>query len=209
MSDIVSVEPVIVKVFLYRNNYKDRLLIGALRPYFFSDNHVMATDLRQVLTEEFSKEISQVGSFPKEHVHNRVTSPFFLDQMLREYTNVKYFHVQILPDELYSRRGDDGFVSFDHRIVYSRIDLSTLSRKPKENLERVLRLIGVYDSTLPSYDRPPYFEIRTNELLSKLEDLRMASQEESPDWLAATEAIQFFSSHLNSDDANLLTIMQA
>ena len=208
----ILISPVILKVFLYRHNYVDRLLIAELRKHFFNDeegsHYVRADVLARVVRDVFGRQLRSIRNQPKERLSEKATSVFFLDQILSEYLKLKYLHVQVLDDEIYSRRIEDT-VNFDYRIVYSKMDLSA-AMDPNffGEIKEVFRRIGVYDHTLPYYDRPPYFEVNTCELVRRLEDHRNGYAEGSEQWVLVESILPYFQNKLQQDDSRLLIVME-
>jgi hypothetical protein len=208
----ILISPVILKFYLYRHNYGDRKLLAELKKHFFHDDegahYVRADVLARVVRDTFGVDLRSMRNQPKERLSEKATSVFFLDQILSEYLKLKYLHVQVLDDEVYSRRLDDT-INFDYRIVYSKMDLSAVVDPAfLHEIKEVFRRIGVYDHTLPCYDRPPYFEMHTGELVRRLEDHRSSHAEGSEEWVLVDSILPFFNNKLNHDDSRLLIVME-
>lgn len=206
------INPVILKVYLYFHNYVDRLLLAELKPHFFRDdagsNYVRADVLSQVVRGRFKAHLEEIRGMPGERLPSRVTSVFFLDQVLTEYQKLKYFHVHVMDDEQYSRSVNDD-VNFDYRIVYSKVDLSfALEPSFFEEVREVFRAIELYDHTRPEYDRPAYFEVYTSNMIARLEQYRHGEPKEGDKWNLVESILSFFGTKLQADDSRLLIVME-
>lgn len=206
------INPVILKVYLYSHNYVDRLLIAELRDHFFKDDagaqYVRADVLANVVRGKFRPHLEEIRNMPGEQLPSRVTSVFFLDQILTEYQKLKYLHVQVLDDEQYSRSIKDD-VNFDYRIVYSKVDLSfALEPSFFREVRGAFKDIGLYDHTLPEYDRPAYFEVYTSDMISRLEQYRQGEPQEGNRWNLVEGIMSFFGTKLQADDSRLLIVME-
>ncbi len=212
MTYSILINPIVLKVFLYRNNYTDRLLLHKLRRHFFRDEegstYVRSDSLRQVVSEGFGAHLRLLRSQPEERLARRVTSVYFLDRMLNEYPRLKYLHVQVLDEEQYTRKFKDDIV-FDYRILFSKIDMSSaVDPGFLAEIKQVFAETGLYDHTLPAYDRPPYFDIQTSELVARLEDHRAELEESHPRWQLVENILSFFTNKLQMDDSQLLIVME-
>lgn len=206
------INPVILKIYLYRHNYVDRLLLAELRRHFFKDEtgaqYVRADVLAGVVRGKFRPHLDEIRSMPGERLPSRATSVFFLDQVLSEYQKLKYLHVQVLDDEQYSRGANDD-INFDYRIVYSKVDLSfALEPSFFKEVRNAFRDIGLYDYTLPEYDRPAYFEVYISDMISRLEHYRQGEQQDSEKWNLVEGILSFFGAKLQADDSRLLIVME-
>lgn len=207
----VIVSPVVLKVFLYRHNHGDRMLISELREYFFSDGeqqYVRADDMRRVVEERFADQVRSVTEGPAERLPARVNSAFFLSQILAEYSSVKFFNVQVLDDELYTRELD-GTINFDYSVVYSKVDLAgTLKADFMARVQRMFKAAGLYNYEAPSHEVPPYFDVDARVLVEALQKYADGITEDHPDAEVLRALADVFTPKLGQDDAKLLVVMR-
>jgi hypothetical protein len=168
-------DPLILEIFLYKNNYKDRLLIAEMKEHAqlisyqpMNDNSffIQADELFDILHEKFRRDISNFESTPHQELGPSVTSIYFLNSILNSYKNVKYLKVNISDSSVYSRKVDNR-VSFDYRIVHSKVDLSSiLIDQDLIDVKQLFINAGILKNE--PFQTKPYFEIFAKDLITIL-----------------------------------------
>lgn len=212
------IQPIIVKIFLYSNTYVDRKLIAALRrsgqAYAIagaldSKKHfyVMVDAMNNIIRNRFGKELDQERNYPSEKLFLKATSLYYIDNIIRSYSKLRFFEVNVIDDEVFTRQNKDT-IDFDFRIVYSKVDLPVVIRESDlMHFERAFEAIGLWN-TNDNYDNEPYFIVESMLLVQKLETYIMALPENSPDFVNAREVKSFFDAKLYEDNSKLLIIMR-
>jgi len=172
-----AADPLILEIYLYNNNYKDRLLISELKNRAqmvktanMEDNSffVKIDDMCDVLYTKFIKDLKNFDSTPTNTLNQSVTSIFFIDSMIRTFQSTKYFKINISDSPVYSRKVKDNIV-FDFRVIHSIVDLSYVcSSEFLIQCQRIFKTLGLYQTD--SFDKTPYFEITVPELFFKLNE---------------------------------------
>lgn len=217
MSDFILINPIILKVFLYRNDYTDRQILTELKkmsavyvdPKASGSFYIKRDEMSHVVRSVFSKELSIQRQLPIEKLSAVASSLYFLDSLIETYKRVKHFHVLVVDDEQFTRLDTDGEVMFEFKIDMSKIDLSTaIDANYLGYFKDAFKSIGVYDYTQPYYNRAPYFEIYTRDLVSKLDGLAAQFPENSDDHTNVKNILSFFTNKLQQDNSQLLIIME-
>lgn len=209
------IEPLILEIFLNSNNYKDRLLIADLRKKAklvkFGGNEensffVQAEEVNKILHTKFIDDLQEFDTIPDSSLPSNVTSIYFIDSMLREFRNLKYFRIHISNSQNYTRRVENKIV-FDFKIIHSRVDLANRC-KPEflKKYERIFSKLGIY--RYETFFEKPYFEISARELFSKLLTYNLNLNQEDEDHFIIVEILSILGPKLEKDNSNLLVLMK-
>jgi len=176
--DVLSsaVDPLIFGIYLFNNNYKDRLLISELREKANtvkipelqdSSFFVRVDDVWDILNTKFKKDLNDFDSTPEQSLNKSITSIYFIKLMILRFDRAKYIKVSVSDSLVYSRKVKD-HIKFDFRIIHSRVDLPHICT-PEFLIEckRVFQILGLYQPN--PFDKTPYFEISAIELFDSLE----------------------------------------
>lgn len=211
-----TIDPIILEIFLYKNNYKDRILISALKKRaqtvkipghvknsFFVNVH----DMQEIIYSRFLKDIEDFDSTPNQSLNKTVTSIFFIDSMMRGFSSLKYFKINISDSSIYTRQSDDKIV-FDYRVIHSRINLPLICTPEfLEDCKRILHYTGLYQSTI--FDKKPYLEISAKMLMSKLRQYESEIDLGDEIELLTLKNFQsIFGNKLENDDSLLLVVIE-
>jgi hypothetical protein len=168
-------DPLILEIFLYKSNYKDRLLIAEMREHAHIVSHPMinensffiqAKELTDILLDKFHKDISNFASTSQNEIGPSVTSIYFLYNILAMYQNIKYLKINVSDSEIYSRKIENR-VNFDYRIIHSKLDLPSILME--EDLDEVKQLfISAGILKREPFVEKPYFDIFARDLLTIL-----------------------------------------
>lgn len=216
-NDFVSglIDPLILEIYLNNNNYKDRLLISDLRKRAhlvklqdLDENSffVKAEELEAILVTKFQSDLKEFSTLPNSSLPANVTSIYFLNSMLREFRNVKYFRVYVSNSNNYTRKVEDKIV-FDYKIMHSQVDLA--NKCAPEFLERCTEIfseIGVYREDL--FFEKPYFEIYAKDLFNKLNYYRASLDPEDDSYHDVSDILLLFGSKIEKDNSTILIIMK-
>jgi len=209
------IDPLILEIFLFKNNYKDRLLISALKEKVhvvkvegLNDNsfYVKVEDVYQILHENFKKDIQDFDSTPIHSLSTSVTSIYFIDSMIQNFSKLKYFKINVSNSEVYTRKSND-FISFDYRVIHSKLDLpSFCSLEFIDICKQIFSIINVYKST--TFKKDPYFEIYASDLIMKLSDHLETLDEESEELHYVNILISILGPKLEKDNPLLTVIVE-
>lgn len=215
--DVITsmIEPLVLEIYLYQNNYKDRLLIseieekvqtikmeGQRNSYF-----VKTDDVYEILNTKFKTDLEEFQSTSPENLNNIVTSIYFIDAMLAEFNKAKYIRINVSDSVVYNRKVND-HISFNYKIVHSKIDL-TLWCTPELLFEcqRIFKKLKFYTNS--KLDKTPYFEANAIELLESLRHYQQNFDEESEDFNIVSSVIDIFGTKLEKDNSTILVVIEA
>ena len=155
---------------------------------------------------KFYTDIKEFNTISSSSLPANVTSIYFLDSMLKEFKNVRYFRVYVSNSQNYTRKVADKIV-FDYRIMHSRVDLA--NKCDPEFLKECANIfsnIGVYREDL--FHEKPYFEIFAKDLCNKLNYYKAELDPESDEYLTVIEILIVLGSKLEKDNSTMLIIMK-
>jgi len=214
--EFTLINPIVLKVFLYRNDYTDRLILDELKrmnciyvdPKTSGSFYVKKDEMSQVIRGVFEKELAIQRALPLNRLSVSASSLFFIDSLIEQYHKLKHFHVLTIEDEQFTRL-INGEINFDYRIDLSKIDLSiAIEAQYLHHFKNAFRAIDVYDHTQPYYNRAPYFEILTRDLIQKLEVYAAQFPEDSDEHSNIRSILSYFTNKLQQDNSQLLIIME-
>lgn len=210
------IDPLVLEIFLFKNNYKDRLLISALKEQAHvvtidEDNEssffVKVEDVDDILHNNFSKDLKEFASTPEHSLSTSVTSIYFIGSMIQNFSKLKYFKISISNSEVYTRKSTTG-ISFDYRVIHSKLDFpSFCTPEFLEICRQIFSAIGVYKKT--PFNKEPYFEIYANDLIQKLIDHGDTLEEESEELNYVANIVSILGSKLEKDNPQLLVVVEA
>jgi hypothetical protein len=216
MENEMIADPLVLEIYLYKSNYKDRLLIAELRekaqiihlPDDGSNSFfVKADEVNEILNTKFLKDLRDFDSTPLDHIASSVTSIYFIDMMLSKYHTLKYFKVSISDSTIYSRAMED-MVNFGSKIIHAKLDLpAILDQRDFEKVRSVFKLAGLINKSL--FNHIPYIEIQTDDLLRAL-DYGLHKRdlyEESEEFSVVDSVRNMLGERLIKDNANLLIVV--
>ncbi len=211
-----AIDPLILEIFLFKNNYKDRILISELKKRaqtvkipgqesnsFFVDIY----DMQEIIYSRFSKDIQDFDSTPDQSLNKSVTSIFFIDSMMKGFSSLKYFKINVSDSSIYTRQSNDRIV-FDYRVIHSRINLPLICTPEfLEDCKRILHYTGLYRPTV--FDKKPYLEVSAKTLMSKLRRYESEIDIEDEDEILKLKNFQsIFGNKLENDDCLLLVVIE-
>ena len=209
-----AIDPLILEIFLYKNNYKDRLLISELKEKAHtvhipgideSSFFVRTDDMLDILNTKFKKDLRDFDSTPTENLKDSVTSIFFIDSMIQSFDKLKYFRINVSDAQVYSRKTKD-VISFQYRILHSRVDLPSICTPDfLAESKRILTKLG-FVSRDP-FEKSPYFEASARDLISKLRMYVNSLEPESEEHQYALSLQFLFGSKLEKDNSVILVIV--
>lgn len=208
------VDPLILEIYLYKSNYKDRLLISALKEkaYMVRMSELMdddsffvrVEDVHYILRENFKKDIKQFESTPEKSLCNLVTSIYFIDSMIKSFGMLKYFKVNVSKSEVYTRKSKD-IITFEFKVIHSRLHLpSFCSEEFLEKCQYIFRKIGFYKND--RFDKTPYFETTATEFIDKLIQYTHNIDEEEAVYV--DNILSILGSKIEKDNPVLLIIVE-
>jgi hypothetical protein len=217
--DLVSsaVDPLILEIYLYNNNYKDRLLISELKEKAQtvriegiddSSFFVKCDDMWDILNTKFKKDLNDFESTPPDTLNQSVTSIYFINMIMLAFSNIKYFRISVSDAQIYTRKVNDT-IKFDFKIIHSRVNLPLICGSDfLIECRRIFKKIGLYHSD--PFNQVPFFETSAFNLFNSLrdyEDMVKAEDPESED-LDFLESINLlFGPKLEKDNSIILVIV--
>jgi len=210
------IDPLVLEIFLFKNNYKDRLLISALKEQAHvvsidSDSEdsffVKVEDVDEILHNNFSKDLKEFASTPEHSLGTSVTSIYFIGSMIQNFSKLKYFKINISNSEIYTRKSGT-VISFDYRVIHSKVDFPSFCNEEfLEICKQIFRAIGVYKKT--PFQKQPYFEIYANDLIQLLIEHNNNLEEDSEESNYVLNIISILGSKLEKDNSLLLVVIEA
>jgi hypothetical protein len=206
------IEPLILEIYLNKQNYKDRLLINELkksaktvRVESLEDSSffVNAEEVHEILRAKYKKEVMNFESTPPSILQKTTNSIFFLESALRGFPRLRYFRIHVSDDEKSAKEK----VSVDYKIMHSRIDFANvLVPEFYEKVRYIFKKIGIFN---PSYENPkPYIEVNVRELIIMLQKYSVNFEEGEEEYEAIFDIIDIFGPKLEADNSTVLIIMQ-
>ena len=147
--------PIIISVILYRHNYVDNKIIGALRnncSLFQNDKigdvlTVSAFDIITILKNKFQEEIEETAMYSMDKISNNINSAYQLYYLLRYYTNVKLVNIFISKEKTFTKiasTNSEKFISLNYKIEKGTIKYDKyLNTKQIKLLNGLLTEIGL------------------------------------------------------------------
>jgi hypothetical protein len=207
-------DPLILEIYLYTNNYKDRLLISELKEKVHtvripgvedSSFFVRVDDMYDILHTKFKKDLSDFDSTPFDSLTQTATSIFFIDNMISSFSKMKYFRINISDSPIYTRKKNDS-INFDYRIMHTKIDLPTICAPEfLEESKRILTKIGFVSKD--PFDKKPYFETSAREVVSRLRGYASTLDPEGEEHQYVTNLQFIFGNKLEKDNSIVLVII--
>jgi len=209
------VDPLILEIYLYKSNYKDRLLISALKEKAYmirmsemieedDSFFVRVDDVNYILRENFKKDIKQFDSTPEKSLSNLVTSIYFIDSMIKSFSMLKYFKVNVSKSEVYTRKSKD-MIAFEFKVIHSRLHMpSFCTDEFLEKCQDIFRKIGFYKKD--RFDKTPYFETTAVEFIDKLIQYTHNIDEEEAVYV--DNILSILGSKIEKDNPVLLIIVE-
>ena len=208
-------DPLVLEIFLFKNNYKDRLLISALKEKAhvvkidnLDDNSffVRVEDVNLILHDNFKKDIRDFDSTPAQSLSSSVTSIYFIDMMIQSFSKLKYFKVNVSNSEVYTRKSNN-IIQFDYRVIHSKLDLTAFCTEEFLNVcKEIFTAIGVYKKT--PFDNAPYFEIQAQELIDRLSDFAADYEEDSEEAGYITNLFSILGPKIEKDNPLILIVIE-
>jgi hypothetical protein len=210
--DFMIVEPIVLAVYLNKNNYKDRLLISELRKKAQmirlegddSSFYVKADEVEDILHTKYLKEIQNLDSTSPSKLANTYNSVYFIENALRYFDSLKYFNINV--SEVEEPKSSKDTV-FDYKVIHSKIDLaSNLEEDYFEYCLDIFRRIGIYS---PSYvDPTPYLEVSIRELYNLLYKYASQFDEESQEFHDVISIVDLMGKKIEADNSTALIILK-
>lgn len=213
-----AVDPLILEIYLYNNNYKDRLLISELMEKAQtvkipglddSSFFVKIDDMWEILNTKFRKDIRDFDSTPFNTLNASITSIYFIHSMMQTFSNMKYFRINVSESQIYTRKVNDS-IQFDFRVIHSKIDLpSTCDEEFLIDCKRVFKKLGFYNPD--PFDRSPYFEASVRDIFAKIREYmyQIESLDPEDEELSVLLGIQMLiGTKLEKDNSIVLVIVE-
>jgi len=209
------VDPLVLEIYLFKNNYKDRLLISELKEKARTvkipgmENHsffVSSEDMIDILHSKFEKDIIELNSTSADSLANNVTSIYFIESMLNSFDKIRYFKICISDAQNYTRKVKDS-INFDFKVIHARIDFTTFcTDESLEIFSEVFKKAGLFKPI--KFEKCPYFECVFDEILNTLIGYQNTLQEEDPDILYIEDILTIFGSKVEKDNPVVLVVIE-
>jgi hypothetical protein len=205
------IEPLILEIYLNKNNYKDRLLINDFKKkaqivtvpdYDSSSFFVKVHEVEEILWEKYRKDITNFDSVSPSNFQANANSIYYLEAAMREFKKLKYFRVHVSETTESSENK-----KFEYKIMHSRIDLANkVLPEFLVDCERIFKHIGVYQPTI--YNPKPYFEVAVRDLFVRLQNYSYQLEKEDDEYLNVVNIMAAFGHKLERDNSTALVIMK-
>lgn len=209
------IDPIILEIFLYNNNYKDRILISEIKEKAQtiripdsedSSFFVKVDDMWSILNDKFKKDIKNFESTPKENLSSSITSIFFIDSMMKTFDSLKYFKIKVSDSEIYTRKNKD-VIHFGYRILHSKVDLTeVLSDEDLEVCKDILIQTNIISTNL--FEKTPYVEVYAKDLFNSIKSYYATLDKESDEALTVLNFLSIFGNKLERDDSMILIVFE-
>jgi len=207
------IEPLILEVYLNKQDYKDRLLLTDLKKKAQivkiadvddTSFYVKTEEVEDILYTKYKKEILNFDSSTPSNIPSIANSIFFLESAMRQFSELRYFRVHVSNTEPIK---SDAPKVFHYKIMHTKIDLvNKLTGEFHSECLRVFKAIGVYNPTF--YNQCPYFECDIRSLFNKLNEYAIKFPSDSEERFLIKEIISIFGAKLEKDNSTALIIMQ-
>lgn len=205
------IEPLILEIFLNKNNYKDRLLITDFKKkaqivtvpdYDSSSFFVKVSEVEEILWEKYRKDISNFDSVSPGNFKSNANSVYYMEAAMREFKDLKYFRIHVSETEESSDKK-----AFEYKIMHSRVDLANKVLPDFLAMsERIFKHIGVYQPT--KFNPVPYFEIAVRDLFVRLQNYSYRFEKEDEEYQNVIDIMMIFGQKLERDNSTALVIMR-
>lgn len=209
------VDPLILEIYLYKNNYKDRLLISELKekartvkvPGMETNSFfVNVEDMVDILHGKFEKDIIELNSTSSESLANNVTSIYFIESMLNAFDKIRYFKICVSDAQNFSRKVNDT-INFDFKVIHAKIDFTTFcTDESLEIFTSLFKKVGLYKTE--KYEKCPYFEAEFSDIVTLMINYQNGLAEEDPDILYVEDLFTIFGSKVEKDNPVVLVVVE-
>ena len=206
------IEPLILEVYLNKENYKDRLLINDIKKnaqiiklpeHGPSSFFVKASELEGILYTRYYDDILNFESASQSDFDKSANSVFFLEAALREFPKLRYFRIKVSSNEKSAKKDS----KFDYKIMHSRVDLAnSVTPEFLVDCKRVFIDIGLYQPS--KFEPKPYFEVQTKQLLILLQNHMMNMEPTEENRILIDSIMNIFGHKLERDNATVLVIIE-
>lgn len=212
-----AIDPLILEIYLYKNNYKDRILISELKKraqvvkipgHEGNSFFVNVDDMQEVLYNKFLKDLNNFDSTPENSLNISVTSIFFIDSMIKGFSALKYFKINVSDSEVYTRKSKD-MITFDYRVIHSRVNLPKICTPEFLDVcKRILIYTGIYKPTI--FDKKPYIETSAKNLMFAIREYeaQIDSEENIEELNNIINFKSIFGTKLENDDSLILLVVE-
>ena len=150
--------PLVIEVVMYKNNIIDNRILSEVRRNAhinqvgnsISNFYVPATDIKEILNDKFEKDFEQLSGLTNEQLSKRVNSAFFLHNVVRSFTNLKFIKFNVSDQKHYTRKTEEGI--FDSRKLIE--------------IQYLLKESGLWEYN--SFFPQPYIEISSRDLIGTI-----------------------------------------
>jgi hypothetical protein len=206
------IEPLILEIYLNRQNYKDRLLINDLKKSArtirldldsSSSFFVNAEEVKDILSTKWKKEIDNFDSTPRSALLTTSNSIFFIESVLRGFKRLRYFRIHVSDDEELAKSK----INIDYKIMHSKIDFANnLMPEFFEKFKYIFKQIGVFNYN--HLNPKPYIEVSVRDLFIKLQKFMSNFEEGDEEYESCLDIMDIFGPKLEQDNCTVLIIMQ-
>lgn len=212
------VHPTIIKLSLFQHSYKDRKILASikrrLRIIYLNKIktrfYLRRQDLEKVLNEDFQRDLQEFEQYDDEELRKNITSVYFISKILKENPKLKYFEIDIINTEQYSRVGPKGNIWFEYTIVHSKVDLTQnfISQEMRDLFSKTISEFNIGDSEDSVAFKKPYVNANAQEVLQAIIESISDKDPEEEDFEGYTELSNIFNNKLYVDNSELLIVFE-
>lgn len=183
MNNFISDVPFFINVTLYKNNYYDNKILSLIKhKSIYVENNkntltITSSDLKTLIDENLKNTLDDLNNATPIEFTKNINSIYFLYEMIKSYSNLMYFTINISNDKNYTRvvtnkesNSDSFFINFDFKVVQCILDFPNhLDSNGLKLLNSFLRRINLFEED-KFREGPPYIDIMTKDFLSKIHE---------------------------------------
>jgi hypothetical protein len=206
------IEPLVLEIYLNKENYKDRLLINDLKKtaqiiklpeHGASSFFVKASELEGILHTRYYDDILNFDSSSPADFEKSANSIYYIESALREFPKLRYFRVKVSANEKSAKKDS----KFEFKIMHSRVDLAnSVTPEFLVGCKKIFQDIGVYKPS--KFEPKPYFEIQTKDLLILLQNHTLSMEPTEDNHILISDIMSIFSHKLEKDNSTILVIIE-
>ena len=149
---VVNDVPTKIQCILYENNSMDAKILSNIKTYAdysvnISKTHytVSVDDLKKIIySPQFNKELLKYKSYAYEDVHPHVTTLYFLDNIIKNWTGLEEIVFFLSKDRIYNRTKNQ-IIDFAYTILEGRLNLTNLTENEDFSAQILYELDIDYD----------------------------------------------------------------
>jgi hypothetical protein len=164
-----------------------------------------------IIKERYSRELNSLQGIPIDEIHSDVSSIYFINNMLVNFTDLQFFKIKISEKRNYTRliEKKEGFMlNYAYRIVYAKLDLtSALGEDDLFKVKELLTASGILSKS--KINKTPYLNVNVNFMFNIFGE-RETEQNFFSEYFneTITTILEVITEKLESDNTNILLMLE-